>query len=687
MVQHFKDLLGGPQDAFVPEAGQVQDRRVDAGGLTASFTEADVQQAIHGARGGKATMGTLKLGPLSAASDVLSGVIAEAFNACWRVGLLPATWALCGITPIPKSGDPGDAANYRGIAVGSLLAKLYASIVNTRLTEWAEVHGLRARGQAGFRRDHRTTDQVFVLRTLIEQARATDTKLHVCFVDFRKAYDSVPRGMLWGKLLHMGVPPLFLAAVQALYADVSMCVRSPDGLSAPFVSTIGVKQGCPLSPTLFGMYVDDLQAVLDADAAHFALPKLQGVATPALLYADDLALVSTSAAGLQAQLDALAVYSVRWRLAVNVAKTKATVFCRARAVGASPQLVYQGAQVEVVASFRYLGVELHATSPFTFAASLRAESALRAMHAVLARCRALRLRHPRLLLDLYTSLVRPTLLYGAEIWAPGNTCDAALQAGEQVLRRFLRQLLGVRAGTPCAALLGEAGCLPVAHTAAVMVAGFWNRLVRLPAGRLVKQAFLANLSLQGSAVAPRFPSWSSQVCSMLDFMHPVVNGVPVAINLRLLDTTLRTRYLASVNASELGKVQRWLRMRGGPLDASYAFEPASYLTTVPSRAGRRCLAQLRTGSHWLRIETGRWEAGRRLARADRLCLRCAGGGVDDVAHMVWECPALVDQRLQHVGLFNGDADSLAAFLGQDPCQVAAFVRDCYQACLASGRAL
>lgn len=259
-----------------------------------------------------------------------------------------------------------------------------------------------------------------------------------------------------------------------------------------------------------------------------------------------------------------------------------------------------------------------------------------------------------------------------------------MQGCEQVLRRFLRQLLGLRAGTPCAALLGEAGCLPMAHTAAVMLASYWNRLVRLPEGRLAKRAFRASLALQGSTAASRAPCWVAQVSGMLAFMRPLVDGVPRAICIKALVAALQAQYFASVNACPLVKVQRWLVVRGGPLAASGAQrnQLAPYQLAVPSRAGRRCLAQLRTGSHWLRSETGRWEGGRRLERAERLCRRCDSGLVDDAAHMVWGCPALVEQRLAHVGLFGDDVDTVAAFLGQEPSHVAAFARDCYRACVA-----
>ena len=147
----------------------------------------------------------------------------------------------------------------------------------------ARCYGSTARRASA--RTHRTTDQTFVLRTLIESARARKVPLFTCFVDFKKAYDTIPRDKLWEKLRRIGVSDEFVQAVQALYAEVPMGVQLPSGLSDTFMSELGVKQGCPLSPTLFGIFIDDFQTELEARAAGFSLPTLVGKPTPALFYA------------------------------------------------------------------------------------------------------------------------------------------------------------------------------------------------------------------------------------------------------------------------------------------------------------------------------------------------------------------------------------------------------------------
>ena len=141
------------------------------------------------------TLGFLSIHALKVAAHLLAPCVAALFNSFAIVGCLPPSWAMSAITLILKSGDIDVPGNYRGIAVGTVMSKLFAKLINSRLTHWAESNGIRAEGQAGFR------DHLLILRTLIEQQRERKLPLYTCFVDFRKAYDSVPRDLLWQKWL------------------------------------------------------------------------------------------------------------------------------------------------------------------------------------------------------------------------------------------------------------------------------------------------------------------------------------------------------------------------------------------------------------------------------------------------------------------------------------------------------
>ncbi len=82
----------------------------------------------------------------------------------------------------------------------------------------AEEWGLRAKGQAGFRKDFRTMDNLYILQTLIEQSTHKRKKMYCCFVDFRKAFDTVPHDLLWQVLAEMGIVGRFMQCLQSMYS-------------------------------------------------------------------------------------------------------------------------------------------------------------------------------------------------------------------------------------------------------------------------------------------------------------------------------------------------------------------------------------------------------------------------------------------------------------------------------------
>jgi hypothetical protein len=140
-----------------------------------------------------------------------------AFN-CFLAEGFPEALSTGVVHALFKGGDVSKFDNYKGITVGPILAKLFAMILNKRLSEWVEQHGLRAKGQARFRKDYRTTNQLFILRTLIEQSKAKKKPLYCCFLDLKKAFDTMPCEALWQVLAGLGVKGRFLRCLQAMYA-------------------------------------------------------------------------------------------------------------------------------------------------------------------------------------------------------------------------------------------------------------------------------------------------------------------------------------------------------------------------------------------------------------------------------------------------------------------------------------
>ena len=95
------------------------------------------------------------------------------FNICFDNGIVPSEWGKCIINPIPKSStaDRRDTLSYRGISLAPAMYKLYCSVLNRRLTSWAEKNGKVVDEQNRFRKGRSTTDHILSLTSIIDNTR------------------------------------------------------------------------------------------------------------------------------------------------------------------------------------------------------------------------------------------------------------------------------------------------------------------------------------------------------------------------------------------------------------------------------------------------------------------------------------------------------------------------------------
>ena len=106
-------------------------------------------------------------------------------------------------------GDSCDIGNYREITLGSHIGKVLCAVLNARLSEVMESKIL-GKAQGGFRRNRRTTDQVFVVSGIGQIRRSQGKKTWMAFLDFKKAFPSVWRKGLWEKMKEYGIDGKFL---------------------------------------------------------------------------------------------------------------------------------------------------------------------------------------------------------------------------------------------------------------------------------------------------------------------------------------------------------------------------------------------------------------------------------------------------------------------------------------------
>ena len=134
--------------------------------------------------------------------------------------------------------------------------------------------------------------------------------MYGCFIDFKKAFDSIPRHTLFQKLLDYGINGKFYDCLVNIYTNDIACIKIVDNVTPTFIANQGVKQGCILSPTLFNIFLADFQRVVET-AECDPVTVNEGALLGCLIWADDILLLSKSKTGMDNMLSSLKSFSVK----------------------------------------------------------------------------------------------------------------------------------------------------------------------------------------------------------------------------------------------------------------------------------------------------------------------------------------------------------------------------------------
>jgi hypothetical protein len=165
--------------------------------------------------------------------------------------------------------------------------KVWEKVIARRMREESEV----SQNHFGFMPGRGTKDGFFALRQLCEKHKSANKNLHMVFVDLKKAYDRVPRKVLWWAIIVIGVPEKYVKVVQAMYRDARTQVRTEAGTTDQFSVVVGLHQGSALSPYLFLLVMDALTS------------DIQKRAPWCILFADDIVLVGKDEHEVQSRLE------------------------------------------------------------------------------------------------------------------------------------------------------------------------------------------------------------------------------------------------------------------------------------------------------------------------------------------------------------------------------------------------
>uniref|UniRef100_A0A803JG40 Reverse transcriptase domain-containing protein n=1 Tax=Xenopus tropicalis TaxID=8364 RepID=A0A803JG40_XENTR len=359
----------------------------------------------------------------------LSAVIAKPlhliFQDSLRSGMVPRDWRIANVVPLFKKGSRSQPENYRPVSLTSVVGKLLEGVIRDRVLEYIAVHNTISLCQHGFMRNRSCQTNLVAFYEEVSRNLDAGMAVDVIYLDFAKAFDTVPHRRLMIKLRNIGLEHNICNWIENWLKDRVQRVVV-NGTFSNWTSVVsGVPQGSVLGPLLFNLFINDLEVGIDSTVSIFA---------------DDTKLCKTissmqDAAALQSDLTNLDNWAANWKMRFNVDKCKVMHFGR------------NNINANYLLNGSVLGASLMEKDLGVFVDNKLSNA--RQCHSVATKAnkvlscikKGIDSRDENIILPLYRSLVRPHLEYAVQFWAPVLKKD--INELERVQRRATKLVKGM----------------------------------------------------------------------------------------------------------------------------------------------------------------------------------------------------------------------------------------------------
>jgi hypothetical protein len=393
----------------------------------------ELKEAIQSCKNGKAPgIDQIRSEMLKVDTDTTAKMLLPLFRRVWIEEVFPDEWKTGVVVKLPKKGDLKLCSSWRGITLLSIVSKTFNKIILNRIVKLLDKE-LR-KEQSGFRSGKACRDMIVSLRIIVEQSMEYQSPLYLLFVDYERAFDSIDRKCMWAALTNKGLPQKFVNLIKEGYNGYKCRILHEGTLSEEFETSTGVRQGCILSPLLFLVVIDEVLKTTVQDKKRGLMWTFEENLED-LDFADDICLLSQNGKQLQEKIDHLSRTSEKAGLKINKIKTK---IMRLNTKAATS--IEVGSEIiEEVEDFTYLGSIISGEEGVLKDVTSRVSKA-RSVFVRLSKIWRSSSTTTETKLKIFSSMVKPVLLYGCESWTVTEGIRHKLQV---FINRCLRTVLKI----------------------------------------------------------------------------------------------------------------------------------------------------------------------------------------------------------------------------------------------------
>ena len=433
-----------------------------------------------------------------------------------------------------------------------------------------------------------------------------------------------------------------------MYERVVSRVKVNNGLSSLFTPLVGVRQGCNLSPTLFNTFINDIIDLFDSSCDPLHMTECE---ISCLLYADDLILLSQSENGLQKCLDRLNCYLKKWKMKINIKKTKIIIFNRSGKIFKGKKFKIGKQPIQITDSYVYLGITFTSSGSFSLAQQKLSNKATRSLYSFLSEINIYKGASVATILTPFDSLVNPILLFNCEIWGCflksfGSKYNKFVSKifderiiPETMHNKVCKMALGVHSKASNLAVKGELGRFPLHIIIYKRIFKYFMRLISFSNNTILSSALEANIHMDNMGKH----SWFTTVKHLLQFTkldettldlanieNNKISNLVKKFN-KNLSTQFQVYWLNILNKDRFGhSVSNKLSLYS-EIKNEIRFEP--YLKLIKNVNERVAVTKMRISCHLLPSKAGRYK---KVPRDERFCSFCKPS-IGNEFHYLMKC--------------------------------------------------